>query len=189
MAAAAFCRCPIGACAWRAGPPGGADRSGACMNRRVLLMAPLSVAVAAGAGFWAMLDGMQSGVFDTRLVPSPLIGKPVPPFALPGLTDADLRKMGRPVLVNFFASWCVPCVDEADTLMALKDFRSADRRHRLQGQAGGHPGVPRPARKSVTKTHGPRTRTGGDRFWGLRRAGNVSGRPVGIVRWKYCRAR
>ncbi len=47
-------------------------------------------------------------------LPSPLIGKPVPAFALPTLFEprrtvsaADL--VGTPYLVNFWASWCVTC--------------------------------------------------------------------------------
>lgn len=61
---------------------------------------------------------------DPREVPSPLIGKPAPAFALPGLggtpaqfSNADLK--GRPVLVNFFASWCVACRVEHPVLMEL----------------------------------------------------------------------
>ncbi|NKF21670.1 DsbE family thiol:disulfide interchange protein [Solimonas marina] len=61
---------------------------------------------------------------DPREVPSPLIGKPAPAFALKLLgkpdqpyTSADLK--GRPVLVNFFASWCVACRVEHPFLMQL----------------------------------------------------------------------
>ena len=50
-------------------------------------------------------------------LPSPLIGKPVPEFALPpvrgrtaGLSSDDL--VGEVSIVNVFASWCVPCRDE-----------------------------------------------------------------------------
>jgi cytochrome c biogenesis protein CcmG/thiol:disulfide interchange protein DsbE len=63
---------------------------------------------------------------DTN-VESGMIGKPVPAFtaaaALPGepaLSSADLAD-GRPKLVNFFASWCVPCVGEAPVLAMLKE--------------------------------------------------------------------
>ncbi len=62
---------------------------------------------------------------DPRLVPSPLIGKPVPAFSLPpvkgralGLSSADLQ--GGVSLVNVFASWCVACRDEHPVLMWLK---------------------------------------------------------------------
>ncbi len=61
---------------------------------------------------------------DPRVVPSPLIGKAGPSFILPGLNgipsqlgNADLR--GRPVLVNFFASWCAGCRDEHPLLLEL----------------------------------------------------------------------
>jgi len=61
---------------------------------------------------------------DPSEVPSPLVGEPVPEFALPavqgrdkGLSSADLR--GEVSLVNVFASWCVACRDEHPLLMAL----------------------------------------------------------------------
>jgi cytochrome c biogenesis protein CcmG, thiol:disulfide interchange protein DsbE len=101
------------------------------LNRRLVLLAPLGVAVAGGAGFWAMLDRMQQGRFDPRGVPSMLVGRPLPRFSLPGLappglaphagfSSTDLQAPPRPVLVNFFASWCVPCVMEAPQLTALQ---------------------------------------------------------------------
>jgi cytochrome c biogenesis protein CcmG, thiol:disulfide interchange protein DsbE len=68
---------------------------------------------------------------DPSRLPSALIGKTVPEMSLPpleGLRDgnrevpgfgsADLRK-GEVSLVNFFASWCVPCVQEHPVLAAL----------------------------------------------------------------------
>jgi cytochrome c biogenesis protein CcmG, thiol:disulfide interchange protein DsbE len=96
-------------------------------RRRLLLLAPLGVAVAAGAGFYAMLRGLGTGSYDPRGVPSALIGKPAPDFTLPplegvdrpALAASDLRGTGKPVLVNFFASWCVPCVIEHPQLMRL----------------------------------------------------------------------
>ena len=60
---------------------------------------------------------------DPREVPSPLIGKMAPAFDLPDLagtvrvTPLDLQ--GRPVLVNFFASWCAGCQVEHPVLMKL----------------------------------------------------------------------
>jgi cytochrome c biogenesis protein CcmG, thiol:disulfide interchange protein DsbE len=96
-------------------------------RRRWLLLAPLALAGGAGLGFYAMLRGLRTGDYDPRGVPSALLGKPVPEFSLPplagadrpGLAAEDLRSPGRPVLVNFFASWCMPCVIEHPQLMRL----------------------------------------------------------------------
>ncbi len=58
-----------------------------------------------------------------REVPSPLIGKPAPAFDLPRLDDpakhvskADM--LGKPYLINVFASWCFACGEEHPVLMA-----------------------------------------------------------------------
>jgi cytochrome c biogenesis protein CcmG, thiol:disulfide interchange protein DsbE len=62
---------------------------------------------------------------DPSLVPSPLIGKPVPEFTLPLLDGSgevslsDLR--GDIVVVNFFASWCLECRLEHPALVATSD--------------------------------------------------------------------
>ena len=75
------------------------------------------------------------GVFYDRLMrgepnaplPSPLIGKAVPEFSTQAL-DGDAQSFsrtdltgGRPVIVNFFASWCAPCVLEAPVLKQLSE--------------------------------------------------------------------
>ena len=61
---------------------------------------------------------------DPREVPSPLIGKAAPAFELPLLdpeneTISPAKLAGRPVLVNFFASWCAGCRVEHPLLMEL----------------------------------------------------------------------
>lgn len=79
------------------------------------------------AGFVLILALLGFGIWwnqhnDPRAVPSPLIDKPAPAFALPMLQQparsfgsADLA--GEPYLLNVFASWCVACRDEHPILM------------------------------------------------------------------------
>lgn len=72
---------------------------------------------------------VRLGAGDPSLVPSALIGRSVPQFALkpleglstsgpPGLSSADLRG-GHVTILNVFASWCVECREEEGALMAL----------------------------------------------------------------------
>ena len=96
-------------------------------RRQVLMLAPLAIAGAGGIAFWKMLDRMERGKFDPHALDNPLVGKPVPDFALSGMgpakgfSAADLRQAAavKPVLVNFFWSPCIPCMEESDTLASL----------------------------------------------------------------------
>ncbi len=72
------------------------------------------------AGYFAL--GLQPGR-DPHELPSALIDKPLPDFDLPALaggpniSNASLK--GQVAVINFFASWCVPCKIEHPVLMRL----------------------------------------------------------------------
>jgi cytochrome c biogenesis protein CcmG/thiol:disulfide interchange protein DsbE len=99
-------------------------------RRSWLIVLPLIVFLALAALFWLRLgDG------DPSRIPSALIGHPAPQTSLPplqgllsngaqvpGLDPANFK--GKVSVVNVWASWCVPCHDEAPLLTELaKDNR------------------------------------------------------------------
>jgi len=96
------------------------------IGRRLMFLGPLGLLGVGGTAAYVLLQRMGAGTFDPRGVPSMLIDKTVPQFSLAaqtgaeGFGPADLASAGKPVVVNFFASWCLPCVAEAGQLLALK---------------------------------------------------------------------
>ncbi len=96
------------------------------LSRRAVLLLPLGAAAVFATGSWLLLGRVQRGADQSLAPASPLIGKHLPTFSLPGqppsqgFSSADVMKVGRPVLLNFFASWCMPCAQEAPVLRALK---------------------------------------------------------------------
>ena len=90
--------------------------------KRVLALLPLVVF----AGLLAVLAWFNFHKKE-RYEPMAMVGQAVPTVVLNDLDDGgsyDLKTLvaGQkgPVLVNMFASWCVPCVAENPQLMALK---------------------------------------------------------------------
>jgi cytochrome c biogenesis protein CcmG/thiol:disulfide interchange protein DsbE len=160
-------------------------------TRRLMLLGPIGLIAAGGVGLWTVFNHIQDNALDAHGMESALIGRRVPGFALPGqgadrgFTTADMEAAGRPVLLNFFASWCSPCAAEASVLMELR-----------------HAGVPifgiaykdQPAAtEAFLRQHGdPYTRIDRDEPGGLGDAFALDGVPEtylidkrGIVRWRW----
>jgi cytochrome c biogenesis protein CcmG/thiol:disulfide interchange protein DsbE len=90
------------------------------MNRRVLLVGltfvvPLLFVLVMNLGR------------DPHSVRSPLVGRPAPPFALApvgGGAPVTLESLkGRPVVLNFWATWCAPCIQEHPALNGMASQR------------------------------------------------------------------
>ena len=89
---------------------------------RVLLIV-LVVALLGGLFAYGLLRGEPN-----RDIPSAIVGRRAPNFVLPlyerfhpdfGETLELADQLGRPLLVNFWASWCAPCYDEAPVLQSF----------------------------------------------------------------------
>lgn len=95
------------------------------LRRRLMFGVPLALAVCGGEGFYILLRRMQDQKYDPHALPSPLIGKRPPAFNLPGaagmqgFANTDISAPTKPMLVNWFASWCIPCTEESAMLGKL----------------------------------------------------------------------
>jgi cytochrome c biogenesis protein CcmG, thiol:disulfide interchange protein DsbE len=102
-----------------------ADQGANVGRRRVAVLVPLAIFLGLAVLFFFRLNAG-----DPSIIPSALIGHPVPQTKLPPI--AGLDRDGKPVpgldpasfkgavtVVNVWASWCVPCHDEAPLLLQL----------------------------------------------------------------------
>ncbi|MET0256864.1 MAG: DsbE family thiol:disulfide interchange protein [Luteibacter sp.] len=86
------------------------------MSRLLPLFVFLGLVGLFGFGIW------WNTRHDQHEIVSPLIDKPAPAFALPVLGDPTrtvdkASLLGKPYLLNVFASWCIECVHEHPILL------------------------------------------------------------------------
>ena len=88
------------------------------MTRYLRYLVPLAI-------FLVLVAILYRGLsLDSKRIPSPLVGKPMPEFVLPRLQDAaatlsddDLK--GKVSMLNIWATWCVSCRAEHEVLLLL----------------------------------------------------------------------
>jgi len=133
-------------------------------RRRLVVLVPLALFLGLTALFYFRLLGPS----DHSVLPSVLIGRPAPPTSLPpvagllradgqplpGLTTADF--VGSVTVLNVWASWCIPCRDEAPVLMRLAE----DKRIRLVGM--NYKDSPDNARRFLGRFGNPYVASGAD---------------------------
>ena len=93
------------------------------MISRLKLFAPLIIFSMIAAILFQLENRMVSGEYDPSMLPSALIGQPIPGFSLPALstlrllTNEDLPNQA--FIINVWASWCISCRVEHAYLDAL----------------------------------------------------------------------
>jgi cytochrome c biogenesis protein CcmG/thiol:disulfide interchange protein DsbE len=130
---------------------------------RLTMLVPLVLFLGVAALFFVRL--MNGG--DPSLLPSALIGHPAPQTDLPpvegltrdgqpvpGLSSADFK--GDVIVLNVWASWCVPCRDEAPLLMRI----AQDKRIRVVGM--NQKDRPENARRFLGRYGNPYVASGAD---------------------------
>jgi len=138
------------------------NKSAGSRRRSVLVFIPLVLFLGLAALFLIRL-----GAGDISRIPSVLIGHPAPATVLPGV--AGLERNGKPVpgleadsfkgavtVLNVWASWCVPCRDEAPLLLTL----ARDPRVRILGI--NYKDSPENARRFLARYGNPYVGNGAD---------------------------
>lgn len=158
--------------------------------QRILVLLPILVVIVLGGFFLWGLNPER----DPNAIPSALVSKQAPTFDLgpidgvesPGLKTADLSAAGEPVVINVFASWCVPCRAEHKVLTRLT------RQEGFPLYGINYKDKPEDARKWLAELGNPYGRIGSDETGRAGIEWGISGVPEtfvvdasGKVVWRY----
>ena len=144
------------------------DEAPPVTRNRIWMFLPVLCFMALAVMFYIRLDGNG----DPARLPSALLGRPIPAFALPplewllrdgvtipGFSDQDARTADPKAAItaiNIFASWCGPCRDEHPVLLMM----AKDPRVRLWGI--NYKDKPDNARRFLGALGNPYTAVGAD---------------------------
>jgi cytochrome c biogenesis protein CcmG/thiol:disulfide interchange protein DsbE len=89
------------------------------MNKTVLSVGAVLTAALVAVFFFALGK-------DPQHIDSPLVGRVAPPFTLQAVGTHEMvdlsRYRGKPVVLNFWATWCHPCWDEHPVLTQVSQM-------------------------------------------------------------------
>lgn len=99
------------------------------MSKTLVPIAIAALVLAIGISQWTYMNTLTE---KERLIAAsrfPIVGNPAPAFSLPRLSGAQMslaEVADRPVIINFWATWCGLCEKEMPVFQALEE-RDGDR--------------------------------------------------------------